>query len=79
MDSLWEDLAAWDVAVAPFSVDATLRITAVSPGSQARRVAVVRTVEVRNPSQMTGGTYALQGGFWSPPGYLAYVPIVRRP
>lgn len=31
-------------------------------------------------AQMTGsGGYALQGGFWSPPGYLVHTPIVRKP
>ncbi|MCL6510650.1 MAG: hypothetical protein K6U78_08175 [Anaerolineae bacterium] len=28
---------------------------------------------------MTGGAYALQGGFWSPPGYLVYVSTVHKP
>ncbi len=27
----------------------------------------------------TGGAYALQGGFWSPPGYVIYTPITRKP
>lgn len=26
----------------------------------------------------SGGSYMLQGGFWTPPGYLAHVPIVRK-
>lgn len=28
---------------------------------------------------MTGGTYALQGGFWTQPGSLVYVPVARKP
>lgn len=28
---------------------------------------------------MTGGAYALQGGFWSPPRYVMYTLITRKP
>ncbi len=27
---------------------------------------------------LTGGSYALQGGFWTSPGWLVHVPVIRR-
>ncbi|MCS7055516.1 MAG: hypothetical protein NZM18_04995 [Thermoflexales bacterium] len=29
--------------------------------------------------QASGGTYVLQGGFWSPPGWLVHMPVTRKP
>ncbi|MFN4294934.1 MAG: hypothetical protein ACK4JD_12475 [Thermoflexales bacterium] len=49
VDLVGEDDSNWDVAVTPDSIDASLRITALSPGSSARWIAVVRTVELKNP------------------------------
>ncbi len=49
VDLVREDDGSWDVAVTPDSSDASLRITALSPGSPARWIAVVRTVELKNP------------------------------
>lgn len=49
VDLVGEDDSNWDVAVTPDSSDASLRITALSPGSSARWIAVVRTVELKNP------------------------------
>lgn len=37
------------------------------------------TIGQADAGAMSGGVYALQGGFWSPPGYLVHTPILRKP
>ena len=37
------------------------------------------TIGQPDAGRMTGGSYELNGGFWVPPIFQAYVPIVRKP
>ena len=37
------------------------------------------TIGQADAGTMSGGAYTLRGGFWVPPVYAAYVPIVKRP
>lgn len=37
------------------------------------------TIGQADAGTLSGGGYVLQGGFWSPPGYLVYTPIVLKP